>query len=83
MLHCALTMAFESVFPFFSRTELGLETERDLFQGPTYLMIAVGSGSILGNLALARAEGQKAQGPSFPGLRPIQRPYASGPGLRN
>ena len=50
VFHCALTMAFESVFPFYSRSQLGLETGRDLFQGPTYLMIAVGAGSILGNL---------------------------------
>ena len=65
VLHCALTMAFESVFPFFSRTELGMVTEKGLFQGPTYLMIAVGAGSILGNLALARVEGQKFRGRLF------------------
>ncbi len=82
VLHCALTMAFESVFPFFSRTQLGLETERDLFQGPTYLMIAVGSGSILGNLALARVEGQKVRGHLFlafglfSGLMPLALGFA-------
>jgi MFS family permease len=66
--HCALTMAFESVFPFFSRAQLGMETEKDLFEGPTYLMIGVGAGSILGNLALARVEGQVLRGQLFFGL---------------
>ncbi len=65
VLHCALTMAFESIFPFFSRIALGLESDREIFEGPTYLMIAVGSGAILGNLALARVEGLKTRGRLF------------------
>ncbi len=65
VLHCALTMAFESVFPYFSRTELGLVTDKGLFQGPSYLMIGVGGGAILGNLALARVDGQKVRGQIF------------------
>lgn len=68
VLHCALTMAFESVFPFFSRAQLGMTTEKDLFQGPTYLMIGVGAGSILGNLALARVEGNGIRGKLFMAL---------------
>ena len=62
VVHCALTMAFESVFPFFSRTALGMETEKGLFQGPTFLMIAVGGGSIIGNLALAKVHSQRIRG---------------------
>jgi MFS family permease len=65
VLHCALTMAFESVFPYFSRTELGFVTDKGLFQGPSYLMIGVGGGAILGNLALARVDGQKVRGQIF------------------
>ena len=66
--HCALTMAFESVFPYFSRAELGFVTDDKLFLGPTYLMIGVGSGAILGNLLLARVEGQKFRGRLLLGL---------------
>ena len=65
VLHCALTMAFESVFPFFSRTELNMLSERGLFQGPTFLMIAVGSGSIMGNLSLAKVQDQLIRGRLF------------------
>jgi MFS family permease len=77
VLHCALTMAFESVFPFFSRAQLGMTTEKDLFQGPTYLMIGVGTGSIVGNLGLARIEDRRFRGRLFlilgvlSGLSPI------------
>jgi MFS family permease len=62
VFHCALTMAYESVFPFFARTQLGMRTAKDLFAGPTYLMIGVGAGAVLGNLTLARAKGQSIRG---------------------
>ena len=65
VLHCALTMAFESVFPFFSRTELNMLSERGVFEGPTFLMIAVGSGSIMGNLGLARVQDPVIRGKLF------------------
>jgi MFS family permease len=77
VLHCALTMAFESVFPYFSRAQLGMTTEKDLFQGPTYLMIGVGLGAIVGNLSLARVEDRRIRGRLFlvlgilSGLSPI------------
>ena len=50
VLHCALTMAYEAAFPFVARTQLGLSTAKDLFAGPSYLMIGVGAGAVLGNL---------------------------------
>jgi len=65
VFHCALVMAFESVFPYFSRAMLGMKAEKELFEGPTYLMIGLGAGGILGNLALARVEGQKVRGQLF------------------
>lgn len=68
VLHCALAMAFESVFPFYSRAQLGMKTGKDLFQGPTYLMIGVGAGGILGNLGLGRIEGRKIRGQLLLGL---------------
>ena len=68
VLHCALTMAFESVFPFFSRTELKMLTEQGVFEGPTYLMIAVGSGSMMGNLSLARVQDPRIRGKLFLGF---------------
>ena len=82
VLHCAFTMAFESVFPFFSRTQLGMDSEKGLFEGPTYLMIGVGAGSIVGNLALARVEGQLFRGRLFlilgllSGLSPMALSFA-------
>jgi MFS family permease len=77
VFHCALTMAYESAFPFFSRAQLGMTTAKDLFEGPTYLMIGLGAGSILGNLGLARVVDQRVRGQLFlwlgllSGLTPI------------
>ena len=31
VFHCALTMAYESVFPFFARAQLQMTTAKDLF----------------------------------------------------
>jgi len=83
VLHCALTMAFESVFPYFSRAMLGMQTGEELFKGPTYLMIGVGAGSIVGNLALARIKDHKLRGQLFfwlglgSGLTPIGLGFAT------
>src|SRR5262249_24820780 len=83
VLHCALTMAFESVFPYFSRAMLGMQTGEELFKGPTYLMIGVGAGSIVGNLALAKGKDPKLRGQLFlwlglcSGLTPIGLGFAT------
>lgn len=77
VFHCALTMAYESAFPFVARNQLGMVATTDLFTGPTYLMIGVGAGAVLGNLALARVSGQQIRGRLFlwvgflSGLTPI------------
>jgi MFS family permease len=77
VLHCALTMAYEAVLPYFARSILGMTTGGELFKGPTYLMIGVGAGGIVGNLALARLQGNKSRGQLFlwvglaSGLTPI------------
>jgi MFS family permease len=77
VFHCALTMAYESVFPFFARAQLRLTTAKDLFEGPTYLMIGVGAGAILGNVTLARVSHPLLRGRLFvwlgllSGLMPI------------
>ena len=65
VFHCALTMAYEAAFPFVARTQLGLTADKDLFTGPTYLMIGVGAGAVLGNLALARVSSEKFRGRLF------------------
>jgi MFS family permease len=65
VLHCALTMAYEAAFPFVSRTQLGLTAAKDLFAGPTYLMIGVGAGAVMGNLALARVRSERIRGRLF------------------
>jgi MFS family permease len=83
VFHCALTMAYESVFPFFARAQLQLTAAKDLFEGPTYLMIGVGAGAVLGNLTLARMSGQLLRGRLFlwlgflSGLTPIVLGYAT------
>ena len=77
VLHCALTMAYEAVLPYFARNILGMTTGDALFKGPTYLMIGIGAGGIVGNLALARVQGDKIRGQLFlwvgltSGLAPI------------
>ena len=65
VFHCALTMAFETIFPFFSRSTLGLVSEKQIFEGPTFLMIGVGTGAILGTLLLARIREAKTRGRLF------------------
>jgi MFS family permease len=62
VLHCALTMAYEAAFPFVARTQLGMSSAKDLFAGPSYLMIGVGAGAVLGNLALARVGDPRRRG---------------------
>ncbi len=62
VLHCALTMAYEAAFPFVARTQLGMSAAKDLFAGPSYLMIGVGAGAVLGNLALARVGDPRRRG---------------------
>ncbi|MBM3223379.1 MAG: MFS transporter [Candidatus Tectomicrobia bacterium] len=65
VFHCALTMAYEAAFPFVARTQLGLVSDKDLFAGPTYLMIGVGAGAVLGNLALAKVGSAQVRGQLF------------------
>jgi MFS family permease len=83
VFHCALTMAYESVFPFFARAQLRLTGTKDLFEGPTYLMIGVGAGAVLGNLTLARLSGSLLRGRLFlwlgflSGLTPIVLGYTT------
>jgi len=52
-------MAYEAAFPFVARMQLGLTAAQDLFAGPTSLIIGVGAGAVLGNLALAGATSAK------------------------
>lgn len=65
VLHCAFTMAYESAFPFVARTQLGMSDAKDLFAGLSYLMIGLGAGAVLGNLALARVGDQRRRGQLF------------------
>ena len=44
--HCALTMAFEALFPLFAREQLGMSEDRALYSGPMYMMIGVGIGAV-------------------------------------
>ena len=64
--HCALTMAFEALFPLFAREQLGMSEGRVLFVGPIYLMIGVGTGAVLATtLGLGRVHNLKTRGSLF------------------
>lgn len=56
-VHCAFTMSFEALLPSLSEGRLGAGGE-----GFSYLMMAVGAGSLVGTLALAWLKGEKGQG---------------------
>ena len=58
--HCSLTMAFESLLPVLSREKLGAEGA-----GFSYLMMAVGAGALVGVIALAGIQDQRARGRLF------------------
>ena len=56
-LHCSLTMAFESIFPVFSRDELGAGGA-----GVSYLMMSVGAGGLVAVLTIAGVRSQEYRG---------------------
>ena len=61
--HCALTMAFEALFPLFAREQLGMSEDRALYSGPMYMMIGVGLGAVFVNtVVLSRVRDQKKRG---------------------
>jgi hypothetical protein len=61
--HCALTMAFEALFPLFAREQLGMSEDRALYSGPMYMMIGVGIGAVFVNtVVLARVRDQRKRG---------------------
>ena len=66
--HCALTMAYESTFPWVARTQLGLHAAQGLFAGPASLMIGLGAGAVLGNLVLAPVGDRQRRGQLVLGL---------------
>lgn len=57
LLHCGMTMSFESVFPTFSRDSLGAGSG-----GFSYLMMAVGAGGLVFVLLTAGVRGDWARG---------------------
>ena len=62
VVHCAFTMAFESLIPMFARDELGMKTGSSLYGGASYLMAGVGTGALVATMALARVQSQKNRG---------------------
>jgi MFS family permease len=77
VLHCALTMSYETLFPVLSRDRLGLEAGSGLYKGGSLLMISVGFGSFISSFGLAGVQGQVTRGKAFfalgilSGLSPI------------
>jgi len=57
MLHCAMTMSYESILPVLVHNQLNLQAV-----GISYLMMSVGAGSLLGVMILAGLESSKARG---------------------
>lgn len=51
--HCALTMAYETLFPIISRDQLGLGDATGLYKGGAILMVAIGLGSLISSFTLA------------------------------
>ena len=63
VFHCALTMAFEALFPLFAREQLGMSEGRVLFMGPIYMMMGVGTGAVVVNtMFLSRVRDQQKRG---------------------
>ena len=78
--HCALTMAFESVFPYFSRAELGFVTDDKLFPGPHLSDDRGRKRGDPGELAPGQGGRTEVPGEAAPGTWSPQRayPYALG-----
>ena len=58
LFHCALVMSFDSIFPVFSRQELGA-TDGSILG---YLVMAFGAGSLVGILLLAGVREERTKG---------------------
>lgn len=57
MMHCSMTMAYESVLPSFARDVI-----KDPVGGVSYLMMGVGAGSVILALLVAGMKGQRTRG---------------------
>ena len=53
VVHCALTMSYETLFPVLSRERLGLIDGAELYKGGNFLMIGIGAGSLVSSFAIA------------------------------
>ncbi len=77
--HCALVMSFDSVFPVFSRDELGAEDGSVL----GYLVMAFGAGSLVGAVLMAGVRSDRNKGRwllwtgILSGVSPIMLAFAS------
>jgi MFS family permease len=65
VVHCALTMSYETLFPVLSRDRLGLQEGADLYKGGSLLMIGIGAGSLLSSFGLAGIESNWMRGRTF------------------
>jgi MFS family permease len=63
--HCALTMAYETLFPIISRDQLGLNNASGLYKGGAILMIGIGMGSLISSFALAGIHNPVVRGRSY------------------
>lgn len=82
--HCALTMAFEALFPLFAREQLGMSEDRALYSGPIYMMMGVGVGAVFVNtVVLAQVREQRKRGALifwlgvFSGLAPLALTFSN------
>lgn len=62
VLHCALTMSYETLFPALSRDRLGLTDSVGLYKGGSLLMIGIGTGSFISSFIIAGIRSAKIRG---------------------
>ena len=77
VLHCGMTMSFESLFPVISRDKLGMEEGAGFVLGFSYLMVGYGGAAMLVALGLGGVQSERVRGRLFPilgvlsGLTPV------------
>ncbi len=82
VLHCGMTMSFESLFPVLSRDKLGMEPGAGFLLGFSYLMLGYGGAAMLVALGLGGVQSERVRGRLFPilgilsGLTPIALAYS-------
>ena len=65
VVHCGMTMSFESLFPVLSRNKLGMEGGAGIMGGASYLMVGYGAAALVTAVALAGVRSDHIRGRLF------------------